>query len=630
MTGILSPPAARLGLLALVGLVALAAVFGVVGAYHQPPDGQSGSLAGAIAAQDLRFWVQIVTGLGAFVIAAWVWALKPRDPDVGLFALSGLATLTFTFAYIAPGAVDVSLPPGLLDLLFRLNFIGAVAFGIVMPVLLMRYPARLPGYRVLTLAVVGVFGIWSFVAVIGPLERLVWGYMITFLEMLCICAAVIAQFFATRSRPTDHAIAVWLGVSVLVGSGIFIALIAAPAAFGYPPFVDERYAFSSFLLIYIGLAVGLTRYRLFELGEWAFYVLFYVVGALILLAIDLVLVVFISVDARVAFGAALLLVALAYLPARDWLWRRFLQIRRLDEHELIQSVIDVAFEPAEGARHDRWRALFGKLFDPLEISAGGDGGEAAVRDDGTGLFVPATAHMPAMVLRYPWRGRSLFGPRHLRTARRLVDVMQRAEAGRHAYDLGVAEERARIARDMHDNIGSQLLSALHSPALERKNLMIGQTLSDLRDIIRNATRPGLPLEEALADLRAETAERLEPTDIVLRWSAACDDDAALSPDAAHALRSLVREATSNIIRHAEASRADVSIDCSDGDIRLKLSDDGGGFDPDAVTDGTGLNNMQARAEALGGDFELSSGASGTDIQARLPYTGRRAVEATTG
>jgi len=117
-------PAVRLVLLALVGLAALTVVFWLVGTHWQGP----GGFLAAIAAQDLRFWMQIVTGLGAWLISAWVWALKPRNPDVALFALSGLATLTFTFSFAPPSAVDVALPVGLMSLLFHVNFVGAVAF----------------------------------------------------------------------------------------------------------------------------------------------------------------------------------------------------------------------------------------------------------------------------------------------------------------------------------------------------------------------------------------------------------------------------------------------------------------------------------------------------------------------
>lgn len=579
----------------------------------------AGGLSAAILAQDRHFWASIATGLGGFVIASWIWALKPGNSEVTLFALSGIATLTFTFSMAPAGAIGVDLPMALLYPLYHINAAGASLFGIVMTVLLVRYPMRLPGHRLMTFAAVLMFGGWTLWALSGPLQRLMVIHTITFVEMLCMCAAVIAQYFAARRRPKDRAIAIWMGICIIIGSGIFIALVAAPIALGFDPLVDERLAFSSFLLVYIGMAVGLTRYKVFELGEWAFYVLFYVAGAVLFIAVDIVLIIVLSLDAAASLGVSLFLVALIYLPMRDLLWRSFLAPKRMEEHTLVQAVIDVAFEPSDAQRRQLWRSLFKRLFDPLEISETDHRGDsAAILDDGAGLYVPATANMSAMALHYPWRGRGLFGPRHLKTGHYLVDIMRRAESGRQAYDHGVTEERMRIARDMHDNIGAQLLSALHSPLQDRKNMLIGQTLSDLRDIIRNATRPALPVEEALADLRAETADRLEPAGLTLIWTAQGNPAATLTPDTTHALRSLIREGVSNVIRHSSGTTASITIDYTGAQIGLEISDDGSGFNLACHHDGVGLQSMKARVDALKGDFKISGTEQGTRIRARLP------------
>ena len=632
MTNILFTPAARLGVLIAIAGAALLTVFALV-LHGWVSEAETEAFIAPILAQDLRFWVQIVTGLGAYMISAWLWALRPSDPDLTLFALSGLCTLVFTFSMAPPGGVGVHLPMSLLDPLYRINGAGASLFGIVMTVLLLRYPVRLPGHGGLSLIAVLGFGGWTVLALAGPLEGLMVIHSITFLEMLCMCAAVIAQYIVTRNRPKDRALAIWLGISIIIGSGIFIALVAAPIALGFPPFVDERYAFSSFLLVYVGLAIGLTRYRLFELGEWAFYVLFYVSAALLLIALDIALVFALSLDASASLGVSLLVVALIYLPSRDLLWRRFLQRKPMEEHTLIQSVIDVAFEASSETRAQKWKHLFQTLYEPLEIRSTGHGGsEVAIADDGASLFVPATTDIPAMVLQHPWRGRGLFGPRHKRSADHLVDIMRRAEQGRRAYDLGAAEERTRIARDMHDNIGSQLLSALHSPVAGRKDMMIGQALSDLRDIIRNANRPGLPAGEALADLRAETAERFAATGIDLSWSVTGDETISLAPETALALRSLIREGVSNIIRHATARSARIDVACDADHLAIEIGNDGPGFDMARLEDGTGLRSMRERLSGLGGSFELHSDPrfDGTTLLARLTLgtgtSGREAAE----
>ena len=91
----------------------------------------------------------------------------------------------------------------------------------------------------------------------------------------------------------------------------------------------------------------------------------------------------------------------------------------------------------------------------LDLSDAGD--EPEIREDGLELVLPPVSGIPATSLRYPWAGRSLFGAAHVKTAQHLLQLMAHADASRDAYDRGVAEERGRIARDMHDNIGAPLL-----------------------------------------------------------------------------------------------------------------------------------------------------------------------------
>jgi signal transduction histidine kinase len=197
--------------------------------------------------------------------------------------------------------------------------------------------------------------------------------------------------------------------------------------------------------------------------------------------------------------------------------------------------------------------------------------------------------------------------------------MRHAEESRGAYDRGVSEERTRIARDIHDNIGAQLLRALHSGALERKDAMIRDTLADLRDVINNAQDPDLPVGLVLADLRAETADRLSPHGVSLLWRVEAMSELPLKPARVHALRSLVREATNNTIKHAKASQVTVEIGLDEAGMSLLVIDDGCGFSVDEVLLGHGLENMKARAESLGGAFSLTSEGAGTRLCAKIPF-----------
>ena len=588
----LTTPGTRLAAILLFGLGATALTIAVAQRANMDPG------------LPLIFWCEIGVGLGALTISGWVWALRPREMATRLFAVSGLATLAFTFsaASFAGGAVD---PRSLAIAMIWLNTIGASGFGLAMIWLFLVYPVRLPHWPWIT-AVCAVFvSAFAVLSRGGHLPAWATIHFLTVIEMAAIALAILGQLIATRRAPRDRAIAVWFGLSVLFGAGGFIALNALPLVLGYQAVIKAGYAFMFFLLIYIGVAAGLRQYRLFELGEWAFRILFYVVGSLALVALDAALVGLLAIGPGMALGLSLLAVGFLYLPLRDALARRFTSRPGLSEQEVFREVVALAFQPVQQDRPGQWQQLLTRLFDPLEIRAASDAGdEPEIREDGLELVLPPVSGIPAIRLRYPWAGRSLFGAAHVKTAQHLLQLMAHADASRDAYDRGVAEERGRIARDMHDNIGAQLLGALHSRDDERKNSMIRETLSDLRDIINNASHGAPTLDETLADLRVETAERLDSVEIALDWSNSFDEALPLPAAAAHALRSVVREAVSNAIRHSGARQIRIGIKRLAGRLTLTIEDDGHGFDPETVVAGNGLANMRGRIAGLGGELSF--------------------------
>ena len=106
------------------------------------------------------------------------------------------------------------------------------------------------------------------------------------------------------------------------------------------------------------------------------------------------------------------------------------------------------------------------------------------------------------------------------------------------------------------------------------------------------------------------------------------------PDAyATALFRVTQEALTNVMRHAGATRADMTLAYSAHDLRLTISDDGRGFDFAAVQQdprrGIGLRNMRERMSALSGNLSFHSTAQGTTLQAWLPLPGAAAPTATT-
>lgn len=575
----------------------------------------------------LPVWTSLLAGAAACVLGGWVWALRPRDLAAGLFAFSGVLTLGFCVAAVF-WLLQTPLSPDFLFTASLVNMISASGFGIAMIALFLIYPVRLRAWRFWMILSAGVFGTWTAMVALGPSPDHIEVHRITLSEMVLIVALAAVQIAAARHDPRTRAIAVWLGASVVVGAGAFIALVAAPSSFGHAPVMQAHYAFLFFLVIYAGLAVGLLRYRLFGLGAWAFQLIFTAGTALAILMVDVALIGLLSLEPAIALAAALLLASLIYLPLRARLWAWVEGRRDTDETALFRAVVETAFSPSAGERAARWQALLRDTFAPLEITVSAPRDGPGLLDEGMVLAMPSMAETPALMLRYRSRGRRLFSVRDLSLAEQIVELMRHAEASRSAYERGVSEERTRIARDIHDNLGAQLMKALHTPEGERKDAVLRETLAEMHEVINDAQGVEAPLANILADLRAETADRLEPHAIALEWQVEIMPDVRLSRARVHAVRAVIREAVSNTIKHAKAQRLSLWLRLDTDALTLMMSDDGCGFVAHTrkATGGNGLGNMKARVEAQGGAMAVHSDAGGTRISARIPTDRRDSAE----
>jgi len=188
----------------------------------------------------------------------------------------------------------------------------------------------------------------------------------------------------------------------------------------------------------------------------------------------------------------------------------------------------------------------------------------------------------------------------------------------------IHEERQRLMQDMHDGLGSSLVSALrvvehgHTDEMDVAQLLKG-CIDDLKLTIDSMEPVETDLLLLLGTLRFRLQPRLEATGVMLRWEVRdvpplpwLDQRRSL-----HILR-ILQEAFTNAVKHADASEIVVTTDLIDGEIHVGITDNGRGFDPEHVLPGRGLNNQSRRAEVLGGRLELCSGPGGTAFQLILP------------
>ncbi|MEV0118794.1 sensor histidine kinase [Streptomyces sp. NPDC050844] len=206
-----------------------------------------------------------------------------------------------------------------------------------------------------------------------------------------------------------------------------------------------------------------------------------------------------------------------------------------------------------------------------------------------------------------------------------------------AREAGVADERRRLAAEIHDTIAQgltgiiaqlQVVANASDETLAREHLgraadLARHSLGEARRSVHNLSPTALEhdeLPEALKKTVTEWAERRGVRAEVTVTGPA----EPLHEEIEATLLRIVQEALSNASRHSAATRVGVTLSYMDGEVTLDVRDDGSGFDPLALvkrsgSGGFGLDGMRARAERIAGSFTVESEpGGGTALSARVP------------
>jgi len=188
-------------------------------------------------------------------------------------------------------------------------------------------------------------------------------------------------------------------------------------------------------------------------------------------------------------------------------------------------------------------------------------------------------------------------------------AIRAAEFGR-----AVAEERARVAREIHDGLAQYLFAISTTVNMLEHGGDVSRILPRLKEAAAAAQQ-----EARFAVLALSSASGNAPFDSALRRYVEfltadgelevefeIDGSVRLGPDEQIELFRIVQEGLANVRRHAGARRAVVRIGELDGRRRVTIDDDGRGFDETSSSGGQGLKNIRARAVSIGGAFRLSS------------------------
>jgi two-component system NarL family sensor kinase len=212
-------------------------------------------------------------------------------------------------------------------------------------------------------------------------------------------------------------------------------------------------------------------------------------------------------------------------------------------------------------------------------------------------------------------------------------AIERARLAEESAILARADERARLAREIHDTLAQglaalalQIETAMRhvgrepervrerlEKALETARANLEEARRSVSELRGNATG-GKPLAQALAALAREFT-----SESGVRVSLDLDRACALRAEVESELYRIAQQALANVRQHANAKTARLALTCKTAGAEMSIDDDGSGFDVRRIPDGRhGIEGMRERARLAGGTLTVRSGRRGTRVTAKVP------------
>jgi signal transduction histidine kinase len=267
-----------------------------------------------------------------------------------------------------------------------------------------------------------------------------------------------------------------------------------------------------------------------------------------------------------------------------------------------------------------------------------------------GMWTPAAASLSIHVLPHFWEtwwfmtlcvlavGCAIWGGARYATRRKMLRRLHQMQQ-RHAIEL----ERTRIARDMHDELGAKLTRISFQGAMARRRLHDNsEAAGHIEKMAQTARDMVFSLDEIVWAVDPKNDNLDDLATYVCRYAGGFFEDSPirckfvipaslphcrLSTDVRHNIFLAVKEALTNVLKHSEASRAEIQITTGPDTFEIRISDDGKGIDG-AARNGFGngrvshgLENLNQRLEAIAGKCEITSvPGQGTCVRLIVPYS----------
>lgn len=557
---------------------------------------------------EIIFWIQLVVGNVGALIGIAVWTFQRENPAARYFGVTGVGLAISATAAAVYSSRPIGIEGDVFRLLSTINFSGMLLFCAGFLGMTWAFPKPLAARWLPMVWCALMLCVW--LADVGEVfdDLALTRHLPPLVTLMAAAVLLTLQWRRSRGDALTRQSLRWFIFVTLGGSAAFVGLVSLPALFDTPRGTSQGVAFLAFLIIYLGIAVGVARYPLFDLQQYWLRTLPWLGAGIMVITLNLLLVSWFGFSLMTGLIMIAVSFAVLFLPTRA-LGAKLVFNRashNFQQHlPLVVANISSAMSSEELKRN--WGDQLVEIFRPISIESQSIRAvKPVVVRRGQGLVVPALDGAGSFYLEHADQGIRLFNSLDVSLLETLRNLFEMSESSIQAREEGTRAERRRLRQDLHDSLGSRLLTIMHSTSEPVVASESRQAMSELRDILAALDGMDTSASQVLERWHAQIQQQAQVFSVMLGWrqDPVFEDANLVFPGKLRLnVGRILTEGVTNAIRHAAARDIEVDFAIEDDALRLAIRNDGQFEDPEQWQAGFGLANIRERAAELGGSVE---------------------------
>ncbi len=570
--------------------------------------------------------VLLVQSIVTLLISAGIFAFAKPSIGVRVLFVGGMGLVINTMANSFVVTREFVLDPNLYHWIHFPSQVGTIAFTYSLLCLVWYVPKpinRFPFWQCML-----VFGLFVFTSrVFQFFEFPVNAYEFPNLILLPFGIIIsLVQWQQSRKDPIRRATAQWMFLSIYGSVLIVVVLYNVPLFLMQTPLINPLIASFIIMLMFVGVALGTLKYKLFEVHKYWWKAVTWILGGTLVVLMDILLVAQFKFEQNQALPLALLLAGWVYFPVRQFLFEHFVTSResKVDNH--VGQLID-EFGPAKTAPvfEAKFVEFLKSVFKSDEVTqVNGKPSEGSfITENGLGINVPNLSQTGSLTLYGKSGGTQLFSLNDAATADSFVKLIRNLKDIRFQEQEILTQEKGRIVRDLHDDVGGRLLSLIYKAPDSKMEDEARATLTALKEsMIVIEDSEAVDLELAWEQMVSESSGRLLEVDRSLRSTHNLKEKKLTVSTRQYVnLKRIVQELMNNVIKHGEPGECKISLNAkTDWQIEINCENKAKPKGADDLLNGRGIGNIRKRLEEIGGHvrFDWSGNVFVARIEFQLP------------